>query len=102
MGSSLLICILTKGLYTGDDECVRIWNIETFRTEIILSQRRWAQITCLAWIFVDVPVDNKSTILAVGTGRGTISLCPMTKTAPVRDSCILSWPLLLHHISSLL
>ena len=72
-------------LCLGDDECVRIWNTESFKTEIVLSQRRWAQITCLAWIFVDVPVDNKYTILAVGTGRGTISLCPMTKAAPVCD-----------------
>ena len=76
---------LTHLICLGDDERVRIWNTETYKAEIVLSQRRWAQITCLSWIFVDVPVDNKCTILAVGTGRGTISLFPMTKAAPVCD-----------------
>ena len=87
MGVSAAFALLHISLIRrlGDDERVRVWNTTTFRTEITLSRKSWAQITCLTWIYVDSPVDDKCTILAVGTGRGTVTLCLMTEVAPVCD-----------------
>ena len=68
----------------GDDAKVKIWNTTTCKLEGVLANSgKWGQITCLTWLYIDKPIDNKSVALAVGTGRGNITLCPFIQGRPV-------------------
>ncbi|KJA13231.1 hypothetical protein HYPSUDRAFT_209716 [Hypholoma sublateritium FD-334 SS-4] len=67
----------------GDDAKVKIWNTTTCKLEGVLANSgKWGQITCLTWLYIDKPIDNKSVALAVGTGRGNITLCPFIQGRP--------------------
>ena len=61
-----------------------MWNTLTSKPEGVLSNSgKWGQVTFLAWIFIDKPIDNKRVALAVGTGRGNLTLCPFVHGHPV-------------------
>ncbi|KAF8057798.1 WD40-repeat-containing domain protein [Lyophyllum atratum] len=64
----------------GDDGSVRVYNTDTFVCEQILHSPKWGQVTALNWLTVEPPVDEKATSVCVGTGRGRVTLCPMSKS----------------------
>lgn len=61
----------------GDDEKVRIWNVETFHCEQTLEDSRWGQVTSLAWLYQELPNHDTMTALCVGNARGSLSIYTM-------------------------
>src|ERR1700742_2146146 len=79
MRKSVSILILNADSYTrliGDDGVIKIWNIDTLKCIETLSNENWGQVTALSWLTVNSPA-NGSLSLAIGTGRGFLTLCPV-------------------------
>ena len=68
----------------GNDECVRVWDTEDFTCQQILKGSNWGQVTALTWIDVEQPVSERDTSICVGTRRGSVCVCPMSKERKVR------------------
>ncbi|KAF8880254.1 WD40-repeat-containing domain protein, partial [Infundibulicybe gibba] len=69
-----------KLLLSGaDDERVRVWDTKTFKCKQILQRDTWGQITTLTWLS-QPPLSEKCISVCVGTARGSISLCPMSRS----------------------
>ncbi|KAF8059013.1 WD40-repeat-containing domain protein [Lyophyllum atratum] len=68
-------------LSAGDDGSVRIYNTTTFTCDQVLRSTNWGQVTALSWLVVEPPVDEEAVAVCVGTGRGVITLCPMSKSS---------------------
>jgi WD40 repeat protein len=79
-----LVVLLQIKTIVGDDECVRVWNIEDLKCEQVLYNPKWGQITTLTWISSEEPVDQRTNSVCVGTGRGSIGLFPMSNESTVR------------------
>ncbi|KAF9472479.1 WD40 repeat-like protein [Pholiota conissans] len=75
--------ILVSG---GDDESIHVWNTTTYKHEFSFHNDQWGQVTALAWVFIDAPIDDKCTILAVGCGRGCVCLVGVNKGRLSRDA----------------
>ncbi|KAH9476187.1 hypothetical protein JR316_0011758 [Psilocybe cubensis] len=58
----------------GDRDKVFIWNTETFRTEQVLENKQWGQVSCLAWAYTELPSREPSTVLCVGNVFGGMSM----------------------------
>lgn len=69
---------------SGDDECVRVWDTEDFQCQQILRGSNWGQVTALTWIDIELPVIAQNTSICIGTGRGSVCICPMSKERKVR------------------
>ena len=67
----------------GDDECVCVWNMDDFKCEQVLHSNQWGQVTVLCWVFVEPPLGEKSTSICIGTGRGFVSLCLISKQTSI-------------------
>jgi WD40 repeat protein len=80
---SLVVFLQTKPI-VGDDECVRVWNIEDFKCEQVLYNPKWGQITTLTWISSEEQIDQRINSICVGTGRGFVGLFPMSNESMVR------------------
>jgi WD40 repeat protein len=54
---------------SGDDEAVRIWNLEAYKCPQVIHDGggKWGQITCMKWLGADM-----SDTLCFGTGRGSM------------------------------
>ncbi|KAK0497136.1 WD40-repeat-containing domain protein [Armillaria luteobubalina] len=61
----------------GDDQCVRCWNISTGKCIQMLMEERWGQVTALS-LYEPQPDESGSTVLFVGTGRGTVTAYPLS------------------------
>lgn len=73
--------------HSGDDECVRVWNTTSLQCEQVLhSGNQWGQVTTLSWICAEVPNNERYVSICVGTGRGVLYLCPMSKDSTVRQA----------------
>lgn len=51
----------------------------TLKCEQVLAHPKWGQITSLEWAHVCPPTAPTRLSICVGTGRGTVSLCPILK-----------------------
>ncbi|PPQ81833.1 hypothetical protein CVT25_013473 [Psilocybe cyanescens] len=61
-------------LTAGDSDKVFVWNTETFRTEQVLENKGWGQVTCLAWAYADSPGGEAITVLCVGSVAGSLTM----------------------------
>ena len=68
----------------GDDQHVRVWNMSSLKCVQALYSAKWRQITSMAWIRVDPPMDRVGLALCIGTGTGAMTLCSMKGTEKVR------------------
>jgi hypothetical protein len=61
----------SRKISLGDDEAVRIWDIEALSTIQVIRDPsgNWGQITCLNWL-----AGEERNTLCFGTGRGFIAL----------------------------
>ncbi|PPQ92300.1 hypothetical protein CVT25_008499, partial [Psilocybe cyanescens] len=57
-----------------DSDKVFVWNTETFRTEQVLENKGWGQVTCLAWAYAESPAREAITVLCVGSVVGSLSI----------------------------
>jgi hypothetical protein len=71
---------------SGDDERVRIFNTDSLKCEKTVHSDKWGQVTALSWVHVDYPIDEKSTLLCVGSARGFVTMCPLFQDDKVRLS----------------
>lgn len=57
---------------TGDDETVRVWDIETLVNLQVIRDpdENWGQITCLNWL--PGGAEQEGNALCFGTGRGHV------------------------------
>lgn len=62
----------------GDDEMLRIWNVEAKRSYQIISDHlgRWGQITCIKWLSGN---SDNGNVMCFGTGRGLVLVYQRTK-----------------------
>lgn len=76
-------CSKRSSQYTvGDDGCVRVWNTEDFKCEQVLHSNQWGQVTTLSWVS-EAQNDGGGASICIGTGRGVVSLCPMSERSSV-------------------
>lgn len=77
----------TDWVLSGNDECVRLWDVSTFKcTQTVCHpQGNWGQITSLAWVSLQVRGQAaSSSALCVGSARGVVSILPFSRTRKVR------------------
>ncbi|KAJ7165162.1 quinon protein alcohol dehydrogenase-like superfamily [Mycena filopes] len=59
----------------GDDQIVRLWDVESGGCLQELRDPRWGQITALSWLPEE---PENSAVLFIGTGRGVVSTYPFS------------------------
>ena len=80
----------------GDDEVVRIWDIEGRHMHQELRDRedRWGQVTCFNWLLEGITDRGNGNIVAFGTGRGIVLVYQKAKdrvrTTTLYWLCLLS------------
>jgi WD40 repeat protein len=64
----------------GDDEKLRIWDINAKRSHQVISDEleRWGQVTCVKWL---PGISNNGEVLCFGTGRGLVLIYHWLKEA---------------------
>ena len=74
----ILVAQLLHTHFTGDDESVRIWDIETKSALQVLTDvsGRWGQVTCIKWLCISSELGN---VLSFGTGRGLLLIYQRSK-----------------------
>lgn len=79
-------------LSPGDDETVRVWNLETFECEQVLkNDEEWGQVTALTLMYPEGEqgiFGSGAPHLCVGSGRGAISIFPMESVEKVRPNFV--------------
>ena len=71
---SLVIVGTQRSTMTGDDETVRVWDIETLVNLQVIRDpdENWGQITCLVWF--PCGAGQEGNVLCFGTGRGHVNI----------------------------
>ena len=89
-GESLLVLPLWRkcSWESGDDERVRVYDTDSLQCEKTVHSDKWGQVMALSWVYVDYPVDQRSTSLCVGSGRGFVTMCPLFKDDKVCQSIV--------------
>ncbi|KAK0219420.1 WD40-repeat-containing domain protein [Armillaria nabsnona] len=66
----------------GDDQTVRCWDLRTGTCCQTVKDHRWGQVVAIDIMNDAGPNDSLPAVLFVGTGRGIVSLIPMSKRMP--------------------
>ena len=71
----------------GDDEAVRIWDIETLVNLQVIRDpdENWGQITCLNWL--PCGAEQEGNVLCFGTGRGHIIIFRRSGNSVSHELC---------------
>lgn len=59
----------------GDDQVVRLWDVQAGKCLQELVDPQWGQITALSWLPEQT---DKAPVLFIGTGRGVVSAYPFS------------------------
>ncbi|KAK0505538.1 WD40-repeat-containing domain protein [Armillaria luteobubalina] len=62
----------------GDDRFVRLWNVDTGECLQSLTNEYWGQVTALSLYEPDPANSADTTLLFVGTGRGNVTVFPLS------------------------
>ncbi|KAK0220289.1 WD40-repeat-containing domain protein [Armillaria fumosa] len=62
----------------GDDQFLRLWDLETGECVQSLTDEEWGQVTALSLYEPDGANSTDTTLLFVGTGRGTVTTFPLS------------------------
>lgn len=76
--SAYKIVLKSRKFSLGDDESVRIWDIEALSSIQVIRDPsgNWGQITCLNWL-----AGEERNTLCFGTGRGFIALFQASRSS---------------------
>jgi WD40 repeat protein len=79
----------------GDDEMLRIWNVEAKRSHQVISDHlgRWGQITCIKWLSGNSENGN---VICFGTGRGLVLVYQRTKDTVSQYTYTQEWKMLIN------